>query len=248
MLTPQQQHRLFQFGMDRFEFKLRVQAGAARNAFLLGVAKAYANRGKPPSSEAFLAHRARVESTLQTHYGQVTEYFGRLALSGIKTGKKAALTPVQALVLDWVRREALRKAQMIADTDRDDVAGAIEKGVAEGLGTGEIATSIRRLTQLTPWRAATVARTETHAAATYGSITSAREAEETLDMQLLKAWLPTQDDRTRPDHLAMAGSDPIPLDQKFVVGGEEMDRPGDPSASAANLVNCRCSITYQEVS
>jgi uncharacterized protein with gpF-like domain len=245
MLTPQQQHRLFQLGMDRFEYRLRVKAGAARNAFLRAVAKAYAD-GAHIQAHAYLTHRARVGATLQAHYGQVTEYFGRLALSGIEKGRKAALTPVQALVLDWVRLEALRKAQMIADTDRDDVAGAIEKGVAEGLGAGEIATSIRRLTQLTPWKAATVARTETHAAATYGSITSAREAETSLDMQLLKAWLPTMDDRTRPDHAAMAGSDPIPMDAKFLVGGVEMDRPGDPSALAEQVVNCRCSLVYQE--
>lgn len=69
---------------------------------------------------------------------------------------------------------------------------------------------------------------------------------------MLKRWVPTRDDRTRRgpvfDHLAMENYPAIPLDYKFNVSGELMDRPGDPSASPGNVINCRCALIYEEES
>jgi hypothetical protein len=127
-----------------------------------------------------------------------------------------------------------------------DIISGSGTGLNEGLGTEEIARNIRRVSQLTPYRAATIARTETHAAATFGSIESVREAEEELGVRMMKVWLPTLDARTRDAHAAMSGHPPIPLDEKFNVGGELMDRPGDPSASAENVIGCRCALAYEE--
>jgi len=62
---------------------------------------------------------------------------------------------------------------------------------------------------------------------------------------LLKRWVATGDERTRPAHL-MAHyetlSKPVPYDKPFDVGGEKMMYPGDPRASAGNTVNCRCRM------
>lgn len=245
MLFANAQHLAFQHGMTILELRLRVKAGAARNAYLRQSARVYAETGHPP---AFLGanHKLRLQQALQAHYDATGQYFGRLALHSIRDGKKAALTPIQVLMHSWIQREALRKAQMIADTDRDDIAGIIAQGLEDGIGTAEIATGIRKLTGLTPYRSALIARTETHAAATYGSIESVRDVEQTLDMPMLKRWLPTSDTRTRPEHLAMRGHPAILLAEKFLVGGEPMDRPGDSGASAHNLVNCRCSLVYEE--
>jgi len=63
--------------------------------------------------------------------------------------------------------------------------------------------------------------------------------------QLLKRWSVTLDGREREAHRAMAGTDPIPFNEDFIVGGEPMDKPGDRSrASAKNTVNCRCTVVY----
>ena len=63
--------------------------------------------------------------------------------------------------------------------------------------------------------------------------------------QLLKRWSVTLDGREREAHRNMAGSDPIPFNEDFIVGGEPMDKPGDRTrASASNLVNCRCTVVY----
>lgn len=61
---------------------------------------------------------------------------------------------------------------------------------------------------------------------------------------LLKRWIATGDARTRPSHLAAHryyANNPIPIAQPFEVGGALLMYPGDPSAPAAETVNCRCT-------
>lgn len=239
--------RAWLLAMDRLELKLRLDQARARNGMIRGAAKAYEIAGQPPA-HVFIAHRIRVRGVIEDHYRRTIPVFAGMALKQIKSRRikqKTAQTIYESLVAEWISREALRKATMIADTDRDDVLNAITGGLNEGLGVEEIARNIRRVSQLTPYRAATVARTETHAAATFGSIESVREAERELDIKMNKEWLATKDDRTRPEHLAADGQQ-VGMDEKFTVGGEMMDRPGDTGASAGNVVACRCAIVYSE--
>lgn len=235
--------------MTRLEIRLRAEQARARNAMIRSAAREYTKHGHPPA-HVFAAHRARIKGVIEEHYRRTIPVFAGMAVKQIKSRRfdqKATQTLHEWLTARWVERESLRKATMIADTDRDDVIGAIQNGLNEGLSTEEIARNIRKVSQLTAFRAATVARTETHAAATYGSIESVREAERTLGVVMMKEWLATKDDRTRPEHLAADGQQ-VAMDEKFTIGGEMMDRPGDPSASAENVVNCRCAIIYEEKS
>jgi uncharacterized protein (DUF2235 family) len=130
--------------------------------------------------------------------------------------------------LSWMLREAV-----IADTDVQDIQSAISACMKEGLGIGAIATRIRQVSELTVFRAATVARADTHLAATFGSVQSVCQVEHDLGITMFKAWLPTMDDRTRDDHRAVASVDAIPLNEEFNVGGSLMDPPGNPSAPAS---------------
>ena len=183
-------------------------------------ATAYTDLGHPPA-HVFVAHRTRVKGVIEDHYRRTVPVFADMALkqiTSLRVGQKAAQTIHEWLIARWVERESLRKATLIADTDRDDVLAAINTGLAEGLGTEEIARNIRKVTQMTPFRAATVARTETHAAATYGSIESVRQAEQELGVVMVKEWLATKDSRTRPEHRAADGQK-VALDEKFTVGG-----------------------------
>ncbi len=239
--------RAWLLAMSRLELTLRVEQARARNAMIRSAATAYTTQGHPPA-HVFIAHRTRVKGVIEDHYRRTIPVFGQMALRQVKSRRierKAAQTIYESLIADWIKREALRKATMIADTDRDDVLGAINTGLAEGLGTEDIGRRIRKVTQMTPYRAATVARTETHAAATFGIIESVREAERELGVVMVKEWLATRDDRTRPEHLAADGQK-VGMDEKFTVGGESMDRPGDSAASAANQVNCRCGMVFEE--
>ena len=248
MTDRRAQLRNWLLALDRFELKLRGNAGRARNATITKAASLYAGGMELPSF-VFVEHQKRVQNVLTHHYRRVIPYFAATALDQIKSRRvetKAAEDIFAHLTHEWVLREALRKARMIAATDRDDIMAAITRGLEEGSGTADIARAIRKVSTLTPYRAATIARTETHQAATYASATAAQQAEEQFGVLLLKEWLPTLDARTRPEHAAMTSHPAIPLNEKFNVGGELMDRPGDSNASAAMNLNCRCAIAFEE--
>lgn len=247
-MTPERRHqfRVWQLALDRFELALSRSARLARNSYIRAAAEGYAVAGTVPG---WLDERNRraIQSMLSQHYRKVIPYFGDLSLRQVKSRRFERKDDLfTSLISEWIATQALRKAKLIAATDRDDVRDAITDGVSEGIGTEQIARRIRKVSQLTPFRAATIARTETNTAATYGSVQSVRAAEQELGVKMLKAWLPTMDDRTREAHQAMANHPAIPMDEKFTVGGELMDRPCDASASAENVINCRCSLAYEE--
>lgn len=241
--------RQWLLAMDRFELRLRSNAGKQRNAFLGQAAKDYENTGNV-SNHIRVWHEAQLGDVLFGHLSAVIPYFGRLTTKQIKSKyrvleRKANDTFFIGL-MEWAKTRALNNASSIADTDMGDVRAAIESGLAEGLGNEDIARNLRRLTNSTPYRAATIARTETHAAATYGAIEEAHQTSDEIGIKLVKSWLPTTDERTRPAHAAMANAPSIGLDEQFEVDGEYLDRPGDPAGSAENVINCRCAILTEE--
>ena len=68
-------------------------------------------------------------------------------------------------------------------------------------------------------------------------------------LKLQKEWVSAQDERTRQsppdefDHVEADGQ-VVGMKDAFTVGGEQLMFPGDPGASAGNLINCRCSVVY----
>ena len=65
-------------------------------------------------------------------------------------------------------------------------------------------------------------------------------AEEGLIMH--KVWIATPDIRTRHAHFVMDGQE-VGIDEPFIDGwGYELEYPGDPSAPAKTVYNCRCSM------
>lgn len=85
-------------------------------------------------------------------------------------------------------------------------------------------------------RAELISRTETNSAMSAGAFSALRD-----EGAGMKAWLASPGGRTRPEHAAADGQE-VPIDQPFIVGGEELMFPGDPSGSAAMICNCRCSL------
>jgi hypothetical protein len=243
------QHAAFLHALDNFEAKLKGHIVSDKNAFIHAAAKRYAEHGTVNFFDLVHKHQEQLFKTLKEHYRKVIPAFGALALSHIRT-KQFKDDEEDSLFTDltdqWIHTEGLKRSKLIADTSEADVLNTISNGMIDGLGTRAIASTIADLTDLSPWRSETIARTETHAAANYATAESVRNAQDKLGVKMLKTWLPTIDDRTRPAHADMDGSEAIPMDEMFTVDGEELDRPGDPSGSAENVVNCRCVMGIEE--
>lgn len=59
--------------------------------------------------------------------------------------------------------------------------------------------------------------------------------------ELQKIWIATLDGKTRPSHWAADGAR-VDLDHPFIVGGEPLMYPADPSGSPAETYSCRCRM------
>jgi len=99
----------------------------------------------------------------------------------------------------------------------------------------------RDVASFDPWRARLWARTETTKVDNFGTDEGYKETE-FVDM---KGWLCSMLPNSRPEHVDADG-DEVNLDEKFLVGGELLDYPGDPAGSAGNVCNCLCT-TYPVV-
>jgi SPP1 gp7 family putative phage head morphogenesis protein len=137
-------------------------------------------------------------------------------------------------MLTLVQRDRERVGELTARI-LDDVRDVLEGGLNAGETLQDMATRIRAA--VGPVRAERIARTEAIAAANSGTV----EGYQQSGVQEHE-WLATRDQFTREAH-ADADGQRVALGQLFDVGGESLEFPGDPSGSAENIINCRCTVT-----
>lgn len=151
-------------------------------------------------------------------------------------------------VNNWVYLNVGDRIVSITDTSikeairitRNITAQAIEQGLS-------IEDTMRLLEREIPvewrkqrFRARTIARTEVLTASNEGSFRGARAT----GLPLQKVWLARLDGRERDAH-RIANGQSVDLLDPFIVDGEPMAKPGDIRASAGNVINCRCVMTYE---
>ena len=175
-------------------------------------------------------------------------FFGKAAELGIRQGLTEGGVTAETLEdLVKAQREAIAiKAKSAISTSKlskvnNTTKTLIERTLKDGLDKGEsLAKLTERLTAQLDGnraRAASIARTQTAGAVSTGR----HEGMKAAGIEY-KGWLTSGDDVVRPAHRT-AGFDyktGIPIDEPFVVDGENLMYPGDPAGSAGNIINCRC--------
>ena len=167
--------------------------------------------------------------------------------------QKSAKTDLFAyVILQYLETKGLDQlAADITDTTKNQIRNYLLQGVEKNLSISELIPMLR-VSGITDYRAELIARTETSRAANVGSMVGAMST----GLVTVKEWIATKDNRTRriprdsADHLHMDGV-VIPMDAKFQVDGKTfidfMLHPGDSTAHAANVCNCRCTLGYEAV-
>jgi uncharacterized protein with gpF-like domain len=129
-----------------------------------------------------------------------------------------------------------------------DLQGVMSESVGAGDGIAVMVGKLLAATEnvydnMSKSRAVLIARTESASSMNFGTV----KTYETAGVEK-KTWLSTRDDRTRSeakgdefDHSIMMDVT-VGINEKFDVGGEMLDYPGDPEGSAGNICNCRCTI------
>ena len=143
---------------------------------------------------------------------------------------------------DFLSTNAQKSAFLATQTDRKNAARIIERGLKRGSSNENIARSLRRKFggSLGRARSATIARTEVGIAGSRAEFEGAKNQKAKK-----KEWFAIRDNNLR-DHHADVDGQQIGLRANFRPLGEKMKHPHDTSqgASAANIVNCRCSLGY----
>lgn len=149
------------------------------------------------------------------------------------------------IVYKYLRKVSGKKIKDISRTSRNIVRRELSIGVSDGEGNDKLARRIDDyITPTYKGRAMNIARTETCGAAGLGGQSAAKETGLTLE----KEWYASKDEATREAH-DLADGQRRPIDEPYIVDGEELMFPGDTSlgASAGNVCRCRCTELYYPV-
>lgn len=188
-----------------------------------------------------------------------TERFARKLEQRTRPFRERALNTVAAGLyaladVEWHAKSAYANRLLdqvgvrLRDADasmRDMLRVTLGRALDEGWTVPQTAAEIQaHVYEASPAQATQLARTDLIGVANAASIAGARAV---FPSGLLKQWLATNDDRTRPDHVDANGQT-VPLDQPFQVGGFPMDYPGDPNGPDQEVCNCRCGRGDMRVS
>jgi len=217
------------------------------------LAKASGNVGK--QAAVMQSHREKLAALLDKQYVTAFDFFGGRVLSEAPKHHDHLLNTKDIISYDanrlaWITANVARKVTEISGTTKAQATSIIQSVLSEQVVAGAasqastsaaiIAAMREKGGSLARYRSRVIARTEAHASA--GAANEAAAA--SLGIPLKKEWVAArQAGRTRDDHLDADGQ-VVALDQPFIVGGERLMYPSDPSGSPENVINCRCSSVH----
>jgi hypothetical protein len=152
----------------------------------------------------------------------------------------------------YLRTYGVSRIVTVKKTFFEYIIELIDNRIEEEMVLDDIARSIMQLVNRKDfylWQAERIARTEATASANY----AATQAGEVSGFVMVKQWISTQDKRTRRippdkgDHLDMDTIE-TELNGTFDVENSDgslttMRFPGDPTAPAWQVINCRCAVS-----
>ena len=211
----------------------------------IGASKALEQNGIMGFDVYMSETRPKVARILEPHWYDVIKTFSDRSEAYILR-KELYNGFYQELLEKFTMRVGANHISDIDDTSRKQLRRAIFNGQKDGLPLPQIAKNIRERysPKFSRARAATIARTETHSAASFANHQVGMQFAKTQPA-MQKQWIATNDVRTREAH-RIANGQIVNIDSPFIVGGRPMEYTGDPNGGAANIINCRCAVIYIE--
>lgn len=174
-------------------------------------------------------------------YGNfIAGMFGEEKSVGPKERKEKLSQTFWDAIDRWAATQTAQKVTKINSTTRDLIRRIVETGLNEGESNATIAGNLRDTGSFSRWRSSLIATTETHNASTFATKTMVSEYRFPKE----KKWMNAGDERVRESH-ANVSTEWIDENEKFDVGGELLDIPGDSNGSAKNVCRCRCAVMYR---
>jgi hypothetical protein len=184
--------------------------------------------------------RPSVGATLEPVYKEIIKLFSDRAIAN--RGVTKADRGFQEIYDGFMSTIGGQHITDISDTTRRQIMTVISNNQTEGVAVTSKAITDRMSPRFTRARASTISRTETHSASSFANHEQYKSFNEPT---MMKRWVANADDRTRPSHYAVSGTE-IGIDDTFSVAGKLMKYTGDPSGGASEVINCRCVTIYFE--
>jgi HK97 family phage portal protein len=154
---------------------------------------------------------------------------------------------IRARAAERAGRQAASQISEVLATTKARVQRIVALGVENGSSPQIIAGQIRKEFDIFKGaRASTIARTESAAPINWAFNETVIETQRRTGEELEKFWITILDGKAREDH-ERAHRQRRPVDQTFSVGGRAMRHPLDPAGGAAQVINCRCTMTVRKV-
>lgn len=179
-----------------------------------------------------------------------TNYTGAIdtlsVLLAVNVPNKYAKTPTNTEIKDEIKEEespfdtlAIDNVKDISDL-RKEITRQFVTSIMKGENTNKLIDRIQKVTEAKLSDIVRIARTQTTRLENKARI-DAYSIGEKMGYTMVKQWVAVGDDKTREAHLHANGQI-VPIDEPFIVDGEELMYPGDPNGSAENIINCRCTM------
>ena len=168
--------------------------------------------------------------------------------AGRQLGVEIPFDPSDSLLQDQLARTRNLMVRTPDEVYRR-IIGELGVAVANGEDIDQQAARVRHVLDVTgtenwPARTRTVSVTEVHRAYNMGATAAAlRIQQREAGPRLIKIWQSKHDSAVRPAHRLADGQAQF-ASQPFVVAGEALMAPGDPSGSPWNVINCRCKQRF----
>jgi len=147
-------------------------------------------------------------------------------------------------ILLFLSNEGGVKIASVHDTLIGDIIKSIQNSLGENGTVIDLRNAIQSLIEKSQtfykWQSLRISRTETTSASNFSAIKTA----EMSDLVLQKEWISVIDNRTRYDHRFENGQF-TDLDKPFIMqSGALLQYPGDTTAPANEVINCRCTVAF----
>lgn len=139
-------------------------------------------------------------------------------------------------------QDSLSRVKDINQTTLD----ALETALTEGLDAGEPVSKLTDrvlgvFTDASRYRAQMIAQTTVTQTSNKGMDSAWRRESQRISGRI---WLSSRDGKVRDAHANADGQEQA-IGTPFVVGGDELQYPGDPAGRAENIIRCRCYMSVR---
>lgn len=208
-----------------------LEANISKEIVRLGNEQVSLTRGtlKKVYTENFYRQAFAIDNVIRREQKALLQ-FGLLSREQVTA---AVLNPLD-LITAWPERARSNITVM-----RREISDAITRGIIQGKSYPDMARDIKDWYDKGAYQADRIIRTEGHRVREQGT-QNAFEQAEAEGVEMKKRWNSSLDTNTRDEHGAADGQE-VDVNDRFIVGGEELEYPGDPAGSAWNVINCRCA-------